>query len=394
MLPDIAASDVSYLNEFSVHAQLSRGGKRARRPPRGAHGPAWLGVPTAPSLKMLLTLVEASCSRMRRDSGRVWVHENAMLVFGFVGASSDAAGARWLAASITAGNAGGALFMGHNFGADIAGLTSLFQSSGRRVILAADQEGGDVQRLSRSLGFTDIPRARAVAARLSLDEATVLYETAGREFRSAGFNLNLGPVVDLDDPGSPIIGAFGRAFRADPEIVASYAEAFIGGFGDSGVATALKHFPGQGRCQRDTHAGGADGTATWTADELLPFERLIAASRAPAIMISHMAHTMYGGVPATFSPVAIGSMLRDQFRYRGVVVTDDLSMGAVRELLGPEEAIVEAIAAGNDLILLSAIDDPSLPERAVEAVVAAIAAGRITQRQIRRSNQRLSRLLR
>lgn len=317
-----------------------------------------------------------------------------LLLFGFAGSTDASEGAQSLARSISEGLAGGAMFLGQNIGSrtDLAGLTSLFGEAAADVVIAADQEGGEVQRLSRALGATDLPRPRAVANRMSVEEARELYGTAAREFGAAGFNVNFGPVVDVDDPASPIIGAYGRGFSSDPSIVVEFGEAFVDGFAAAKIGGVLKHFPGQGRCRRDTHAGPADGTPTWTSEELVPFRRLIGSRRIVAVMTSHMQHDMFLGLPASLSAIAVQTLLRRDLGHRGVVVTDDLNMRAITDVVSPEEAIVRAVAAGNDMILSSAsVSDSSWPRQAVDAIMRGLADGAISEAQIWQSVRRVAR---
>jgi beta-N-acetylhexosaminidase len=201
-----------------------------------------------------------------------------------------------------------------------------------------------------------------------------------------GFTVNLGPVVDFDDPANPAIGMFGRAYGTDPDLIAAYAAAFVDGFASAGVICALKHFPGHGNSAGDSHDGVADISATWTDAELRPFAHLIAAGRAPMVMGGHLRMTVLepSGLPITFSAAVMTGLLRDRLGYRGVVVTDDLDMDAVRRLMGRRQAVVEAIRNGNDLLMIKNLEDydPLLPQRVVRWVRAAIADGTLRETQV------------
>ncbi len=340
----------------------------------------------APALLRVLPAAAA----LDRDIG-------AMLVFGFSGTRAAGASARALAIHIAAGRAGGALFLGDNIGsrADVLDLAALFASSGRAPLLATDQEGGNVQRLSIAEGFARLPRAVTVPARMDVAAAEGMYRSAGAELAAAGFNLNLAPVADLHNPQNPVIGAFGRAFSADPDVTAAYVTAAIAGFAAGGILTTVKHFPGHGFSRGDSHDGPVDITATWRAEELVPFRRIIEAGSAEAVMTGHLIHrTLTGGRPASLSPIAIEGVLRGDLGFAGVVVTDDLDMRAIRATMSLEAAIVAAIAAGNDLLLISnsAEPDPDLPAIAVEWVARAIADGRVPGARIATANARIRRL--
>ncbi|MCW5714707.1 MAG: glycoside hydrolase family 3 protein [Bauldia sp.] len=319
-----------------------------------------------------------------------------MLIIGFDGVSAAGHSARALAEAMRHGWAGGVMFHARNIGdrEDFRGLVELFDGTGRRPLLAVDQEGGDVQRLGPAQEFTRFPRARNVASTMTVEEAAALYAAAGAQLRDIGVNFNLAPVADLDDPGNPIIGAYGRAFSADPAIVAQYAAAAIAGFASAGILTAAKHFPGHGHSLGDTHEGFVDITSTFQLAELLPFRDLVAAGRTPAVMVGHLAHRYFGYAPASLSPLAIDGLLRGILGYRGVVITDDLDMDAIRNLMSLEDAVIASAAAGNDLIILSnSVDnDPDLARKAVNWLVRAAVDGRLPRSRITESAARVRQL--
>lgn len=193
--------------------------------------------------------------------------------------------------------------------------------------------------------------------------------------RALGFNLNLGPVVDLNiNPDNPIIGRLGRSYADDPKRVESYARAFVDGHRANGVLTSLKHFPGHGSSISDSHKGSADVTKTWKEAELLPYAALIASGHADMIMSSHVMNIRLSGhkrIPASLSPETLIDLLRGSLSFKGVVITDDLQMGAITASLGFEEAVRLAVLAGND-ILVFANDknpDPQIPEKVALVLV-------------------------
>lgn len=222
---------------------------------------------------------------------------------------------------------------------------------------------------------------------MSPNEARTLYALAGGELAALGFNINLGPVLDVDEPSNPAIGVFGRAYGTDPEHIAAYAQAFIEGFSGAGILCAAKHFPGHGRSVNDSHTGAADISATWTEAELEPFTHLINSPHAPPmVMTGHLRLDPIApdGQPATVSEPIVTGMLRRRLGYQGVVVTDDLDMGAVSHLMRREEAVVQALAAGSDLLMIKNLFgyDSLMPQRAVGWVRKAIAKGRLSKAQV------------
>jgi beta-N-acetylhexosaminidase len=324
-----------------------------------------------------------------------------LLLVGFYGASPASPSARLLARQMRRGQVGAVFFVGQNIGTarQMAGLLRLFRTGTTRPLLAVDHEGGFVQRLAEAHGFTRLPAAREVAATMSPAQACALYGQAGRELAALGFNLNLGPVLDVDEPANPAIGAFGRAYAADPERIAAYAQAFVNGFASAGVLCAAKHFPGHGRAMGDSHDGVADISATWTEAELEPFARLLASSHAPPlVMTGHLRLDPLApdGLPATVSAPIVTGLLRERLAYRGVVMTDDLDMAAVSRIMSREEAIVQAIATGSDLLMVKNLFgyDPLLPQRAVGWVRAAIARGTLSEKQVMEAAERVRALRR
>ena len=276
-------------------------------------------------------------------------------------------------------------------------LARAFTSAGARFV-AIDQEGGVVQRLGSRMGYTDIPRARTVGQRMTPAEARELYTRVAQELKATGFNLNLAPVVDVQVDANPVIGRHGRAYAKDAETIVAYAAAFVEGHRRAGVGCTLKHFPGHGTSRGDSHDGAVDITQTWGADELEPFQRLIRSGHADAVMLGHLFHAQFsdGGEPVTLSRSAIEGLLRRRLGFDGVVVTDDLDMGAIRRRHPAVRAAVLAIQAGADMIMLSnsAAPDPDLAPRVVEAVLDAVAKGQIPERRIRDAHARIDRFSR
>jgi beta-N-acetylhexosaminidase len=320
-----------------------------------------------------------------------------LLILGFASKSARGASARALARQLAAGRAAGVMFLGHNIGtrADVLGLTALFRAEGD-PLLAIDQEGGRVQRLSPEQGFTAIPRPAVVAGELTPSEARAVYARAGRELREAGFNLNLAPVVDLFDPENPVIGQNGRSFAADPEVVTRYAEACVDGYASAGVHTALKHFPGHGFSRGDSHEGPVNITRTWQGAEVIPFQRLIAAGKAEAIMAGHLVNGQLSndGLPATLSRQMIEGYLRGQLGFGGVVISDDLDMDAVRAVATLRGAVIGALKAGLDLLILSnsLAPDRDLAADAVGWIAAAVNSGELPAARVAEAAGRVRRM--
>jgi beta-N-acetylhexosaminidase len=261
--------------------------------------------------------------------------------------------------------------------------------AGRPLLIAADAEGGQVMRLSARLGYLPGLSARELGA-LGDDALTELEaRRVGAMLRRAGINWNLAPVVDVAvNPENPAVVTLGRTFSSDPERVVAQARAFVEGMRAEGVLTSLKHFPGHGSSLRDSHHGFTD--VSDTADlstELLPYRRLIALGLADSVMTAHVFNR---GIdpwdPATLSRFTIDRLLRSQLGYRGVVVSDDLLMGAIVERYGLDEAAVRSLAAGVDLLLVSGQgvkDGRTAATRIVQAIRRALEQGYLSPRRVR-----------
>ncbi len=259
-------------------------------------------------------------------------------------------------------------------------------------LIAVDQEGGRVARLRT--GATRFPGAMALGATADDCLARAQGRATARELRAVGANLNLAPVLDVNSMlSNPVIGT--RSLGADPESVARLGVAFIRGHQEQGVAATAKHFPGHGDTDRDSHRElpvvEADEPTLWKR-ELLPFRRAVAEGVA-VVMTAHVVFKALDPVlPATLSPRVIDGLLRDRLGYHGVVVTDCMEMRAIADRYDPEEAAVLAIEAGCDAVLVS--HSPQFQHRSWRGLVRAINEGRLTERRVAQSLDRLRRLRR
>ena len=266
--------------------------------------------------------------------------------------------------------------------------------------IAADQEGGDVSRLSPPLARP--PLLSEILARHSdpAERPAAMRQFAlaqGRELADLGVNLNFAPVIDLDrglvNPDDRLTRIHQRAISADPGVVAETGGAYCDGLWEAGVRCTLKHFPGLGRVFADTHRGGASlavATSELERTDWVPFRALMGRPQA-FMMLGHVTLDTFDRThPVSFSRPVVGDLLRGTWRYDGVLITDDFSMGAVyRSREGIAGASVEAINAGIDLILVSYDTDQYYA--AMHALLAADRDGRLQQQALRQSDRRLNR---
>jgi beta-N-acetylhexosaminidase len=256
----------------------------------------------------------------------------------------------------------------------IDALATDSNTHGVGFFVAADQEGGRVQRLSGP-GFTTIPSALLQG---QIPTATLQAEAAtwGRELSAAGVNLDLGPVMDVVPPGADAInepiGALQREYGHDPTTVSSHGAAVIKGMAQAGIATTLKHFPGLGRVvgNTDTTAGVVDSTTTAEDPYLAAFQTGIQVE-APFVMVSLATYSAIDpDHQAVFSPTIIGTLLRGQLGFKGVVVSDDLGATAAVSSLAPGARATAFIASGGDLIVVVSVSP------AIEMAAAVLARAR------------------
>lgn len=263
-------------------------------------------------------------------------------------------------------------------------------------LIAIDQEGGLVARLKGRWGFADTQSAASLGATGNPDVTETAAGALADVLVEAGINLNLAPVVDVDVWGdNPIIGGKGRSFSEDPEEVAAHAGAFVRAHRDRGVLTCLKHFPGHGSSRDDSHVGFTDVTRTWSRDELIPFRHLLEEGLVDAVMTAHVFNAAFDDTyPATLSPAFINGLLREELGFDGVVISDDLGMGAVSRQFGYEEAVARSLAAGVDLLALAnqTTYEDDITERTVQLIVELVRCGRLPESRVFESAERVQRL--
>ncbi len=263
------------------------------------------------------------------------------------------------------------------------------------LIVAADFERGLAMRFYSPTGF---PHAMAFAATGKLEYAETLGRVTAQESRALGVEWGLFPVADVNSsPNNPIINT--RAFSEDPEEAGAFAAAYIKAARENGLLTTAKHFPGHGDTDTDSHLGLArvsGDRARLDAVELVPFRKAIDAG-VDSVMVAHLTVPALEPDPeriATTSPAVVTGLLREQLGFRGVVVTDAMDMNALTRLFPAEpgkntsgRAAVEAVKAGNDVILLPADLDASF-----NALLAAVRSGEISEERMDASIRRILRL--
>ena len=286
------------------------------------------------------------------------------------------------------------------FGANIAdppqvrALTTALRQARPDVVVAIDEEGGDVTRLAHTTGS---PYPRNAALGVFDDPALTrqVYRAIGAELAAAGITVNLAPTVDVNVAAdNPIIGT--RSFGADPATVARHSAAAVTGLQQTGIAACAKHFPGHGATTRDSHLTlptVPDPLPVLRARDLPPFAAAIGAG-VRAVMTAHLrVPELTGAEPATFSRAALVDLLRVEYGFTGTVISDALEMaGAAATAGGVPAAAVRALRAGADLLCLGAEVDAGLVERVAAAVAGAVRAGELPTTRIEQAAARVATL--
>lgn len=269
----------------------------------------------------------------------------------------------------------------------------LQEASSLPLLIAVDQEGGQIQRLKPEYGF---PETRSHASLGKVDDPEGSFKEGaniGKMLAEAGINLNLAPVVDLaKEDGSSIIAKRERSFGKDPELVTRNARAYIQGISEYQVLSCCKHFPGHGSAKGDSHAGFVDVSESWDRSELLPYEHLIADGLCPMVMTAHIFNQhLDEELPATLSPKVIDGLLRDELGYEGVVISDDLQMKAISDHYSLKETLELGLKAGLDLFCFgnNLLKEPVKLSDAVQAIEALVEEGHISMERIDRSVARI-----
>jgi beta-N-acetylhexosaminidase len=261
------------------------------------------------------------------------------------------------------------------------------QSSGIGLLVAIDQEGGRVSRISDEV--TSFPPASDLAGGRDPRVVREASYVTGQQVQQQGVNVVLAPVADVREPGQvSFIG--NRSFGEDPSLVASMVAAAVDGLQQSGVAAAVKHWPGHGATSQDSHEQLPTldvDRSLWESRELPPFAAAIDEGVA-IVLVGHLALPQLDptGDPATISPVLVEELLRQELGYDGVVMTDALNMGAVADIPEPELAVA-SVQAGIDVILIP----PSL-SAAADALTRAVESGEISEARLDQSVARILRL--
>ncbi len=249
------------------------------------------------------------------------------------------------------------------------------------LFIAVDEEGGKVARIAKneSMGTTVFPNMKKIGDTGNTDKAYNVGWTIGNEIQRFGFNIDFAPVADVNsNPDNPVIGE--RSFGSTPEVVSKMVAAAVKGFNDSGVGCAIKHFPGHGDTATDSHKGYTETVKTLEELQKIEFEPLAAGIYAGVdfVMIGHISVPNVTGndIPATLSKPII-DILKNDLRFKGLVITDAMRMEAITQRYSSAEAAIMAVNAGVDIILL-----PDDLQAAAKGIYNAVKSGKISEERI------------
>jgi beta-N-acetylhexosaminidase len=278
-----------------------------------------------------------------------------MILAGIDGTSIDESMQKLIAEQ----HVGGIIMYKNNF-SDINGSIQLVNelklaNKGNAVplFISVDQEGGNVSRLPKD--FVAIPSNAKVGKTDHAEIAEEMGSLLARELNTMGFNVNFAPVLDINsNPNNPVIGA--RSFGNNAELVTKLGIAEMNGLREGHIVSVVKHFPGHGDTSVDSHLDlpiVKRTTEQLEALEWIPFRAAI-DDKADAVMVAHILFPLIDpDAPASFSKVIIGEQLRGTFGYDGVVITDDMTMGAIADHYGIADASIRSVEAGSDIILVA-----------------------------------------
>jgi beta-N-acetylhexosaminidase len=319
-----------------------------------------------------------------------------MLMVGFSGQTVPES----LKVDLQARGLGGVILFAPNIlnPAQVQTLTTELQSlSAGTLFIAVDQEGGKVARLNKNNGFASTPTAYQLGTVYNSEDSTrTIARLMASWLSESGCNVDFAPVADVNvNPLSPAIGAKERSYSSDPEMVVNHIGWFVDEFHKKNILTTLKHFPGHGSAASDSHLGFTDITTTWADSELIPFKSAIDRGKADLIMVGHLYNAVLDSLyPASLSHNVVTHLLRDSLGFHGVVISDELFMGAIELNFEFDNALTLCVNSGTDILLFSTntYNNSSLTAHVVNLISSKVDSGIIAESTIDSAYNRIQRL--
>lgn len=295
-----------------------------------------------------------------------------LFMVGFVGTKASDPSVEQLGDMLEQGSLGNVIFFQRNIEnpQQLKELTTYLHTRARKnplglcPLFAVDQEGGRVQRLKTANGFPQFPSAQTVGTWEDAQKIRQTYGEMADMLSNHGFNMNLGPVIDLAlENETGVIGRLERAYSADVDRVVDCARIFHEEHEARHLLTAVKHPPGHGSAKVDTHEGFVDVSGVWQDKELDPFRALLRSGHVDSVMMAHTYNRQFDAAyPASISKSTIEGMIRKREGYNGVVITDDLHMNALSRFGDTTALVKQAFCATEDILILSNMQDPTITE--------------------------------
>jgi beta-N-acetylhexosaminidase len=312
-----------------------------------------------------------------------------MILAGIDGTSINLAAKKMIADQ----HVGGIIMFKNNF-SDLSGSVRLVNALKKAnknnpvpLFISVDQEGGKISRLPNN--FVDFPDNANVGGSDNADLAKGMGSLLAKELRIMGFNVDFAPVLDVNsNPNNPVIG--NRSFGNNAKLVTKMGIAEMNGIRDGGIVAVVKHFPGHGDTSVDSHLDlpVVRKTTKQLEDmEWIPFRAAIDA-KADAVMVAHILFPLIdNNAPASLSKIIIGEQLRGTLGYEGVVITDDMTMGAIAKNYGIEDAAILSVKAGSDILLIAHGYD--LEKKVYDKLLSSVKSGQIKESRINESVRRI-----
>jgi beta-N-acetylhexosaminidase len=294
---------------------------------------------------------------------------------------------------LNAGWIGGVILFSQNVQskAQVAGYVRQLQANAPTpLFVAVDQEGGAVRRFREPQGFKTLPSLQALGRTKDPDLAYRFGRLSGKQLKDVGANLNLAPVVDIDyGLSDSIISKYHRSLGSDPGLVSSLAQEIVKGMKSENIIATAKHFPTQSIASANPHDAVAVTEIPLReleAKDLVPYRLLIKENLLDSIMLSHVIYTNVDPYfPASLSPDMIQGLLRGRLGYKGLVISDDLKMDAIKRRFPLDISVVQAVNAGVDILLVT----DNYERRVMDSLVKAVLSGKVRRKSIDDSYHRI-----
>ena len=309
------------------------------------------------------------------------------LLPGFIGTEAPV----WVLRRVASGLGGVCLYARNvESASQLVALTARLHAENPQLVIAIDEEGGDVTRLEAATG-SSYPGNLALGVVGDVDLTRAVARSMGADLVAAGIDLDLAPVADVNsNPNNPVIGV--RAFGAQPSLVAAQTAAWIAGLQEAGVAACAKHFPGHGATSLDSHLALPVVDEDPHEGALEPFRAAISAG-VQAVMSAHILLRSIDSVPATIGARIMIGLLREELGFEGLAVSDGLEMRAIADGVGIAEGTVLALAAGCDLLCIGGgLAGEDIADDLRDAIIAAVREGRVSEARLAEAAARVESL--